>query len=379
MEATTKKQLVPKLRFNEFDGEWRKGKLGDIGKVKMCKRIFSNETSEAGDIPFYKIGTFGKKPDAFITKEHYLDYKKKFSFPRRGEILISASGTIGRTVVYDGESAYYQDSNIVWLDNDELLVKNKLLYYLYQIVRYESEGGTIQRLYNSIILGTKIYFPTLPEQEKIASFLGSVDQKIALLQQKKKALELYKKGVMQQLFSQQLCFKDPNGNHYPDWETKKLGEVCESIKSGKSKLSDDGIIPLYGSTGIIGKCLESSHQGEFILIARVGANAGTINLIDDCFGVSDNTLIVVCKPILEIGYAYYFLSGYNLKRLMFGSGQPLITGSQLKALKLKLPSLEEQQKIANFLSAIDVKIEACASQLQKTQTFKKGLLQQMFV
>jgi type I restriction enzyme S subunit len=161
-------------------------------------------------------------------------------------------------------------------------------------------------------------------------------------------LEQYKKGVMQQLFSGQLRFKDENGNPYPDWEEKKLGEVCESIKSGKSKSTTNGVIPLYGSTGIIGKCTESSHQGEFILIARVGANAGAINLIDDSFGVSDNTLVVNCKAIFEIAYIYYFLDHFNLNRLIFGSGQPLITGGLLKALKLNLPIVEEQQKIASF-------------------------------
>ena len=230
---------VPKLRFNEFEGEWEKKKLGDIGKVKMCKRIFSSETTETGDIPFYKIGTFGKKPDAFITKKLYKNYRERFSFPKIGDILMSASGTLGRTVVYDGVEAYFQDSNIVWIDNNEELITNSFLFYIYQIVKYDSEGGTIQRLYNSIINRTKFSKPNLPEQQKIATFLTAVDTKIQQLTTKKEYLENYKKGVMQQLFSQQLRFKNDDGLDFPDWEIKTLDKIAKrnSIKNKGSKIN----------------------------------------------------------------------------------------------------------------------------------------------
>lgn len=102
--------------------------LGEIGKVCMCRRIMKNETSATGDVPFYKIGTFGKTPDAYISREKFEEFKKLYSFPRKGEVLISASGTIGRTVIYNGEDAYFQDSNIVWLENNEKIVLNKYLY-----------------------------------------------------------------------------------------------------------------------------------------------------------------------------------------------------------------------------------------------------------
>ena len=193
-----------KLRFKDENGkdyaDWEEKKLGDIGKIRMCKRVFSDETSETGEIPFYKIGTFGKEADAFITKELYNYYKERFSFPKTGEILLSASGTLGRTVIYDGSPSYFQDSNIVWIENNEENTTNLFLWYIYQIVRYDSEGGTIQRLYNSIISNTKFKNPALPEQQKIASFLSSIDTKIESTNQQINQTQSFKKGLLQQLF-----------------------------------------------------------------------------------------------------------------------------------------------------------------------------------
>src|SRR5690606_30284777 len=101
------------------------------GRVAMCKRVFKSETSPVGDIPFYKIGTFGGTADSYITTELYRDYRAKYSFPKKGDVLISAAGTIGRAIPYDGEPAYFQDSNIVWLDNDESIVTNEYLCHWY--------------------------------------------------------------------------------------------------------------------------------------------------------------------------------------------------------------------------------------------------------
>lgn len=145
--------------------------MGEIGTVKMCKRIMKNQTSANGDVPFYKIGTFGKEADAYISRELYEDYKQRFSFPSKGTILISAAGTIGRCVIYDGEDAYFQDSNIVWLENNEKQVLNSYLYHFYQIVDWNTDGGTIKRLYNDNFLATLIPVPPIELQEKIVAIL----------------------------------------------------------------------------------------------------------------------------------------------------------------------------------------------------------------
>lgn len=163
------------LTFDENDERVKWIKLGEIGNTCMCKRIMKHQTSDIGEVPFFKIGTFGKEADAFISYELYDEYKNKYSFPRKGEILISASGTIGRTVIYDGQDAYFQDSNIIWIQNDESKVLNKYLYYYYQIIEWNVEGGTIKRLYNTNLSKTIIAYPPLSEQKRIISILDKFE------------------------------------------------------------------------------------------------------------------------------------------------------------------------------------------------------------
>ena len=150
--------------------------LGDIGPICMCKRILKSQTNTVEGVPFYKIGTFGKKADAYISKETFDEYQSKYNFPKKGDVLISAAGTIGRTVVYDGEPAYFQDSNIVWIDNDESIVLNSYLRYCYELKPWKvSSGGTIQRLYNDNIAKAVIAVPPIEEQKRIVSILDRFD------------------------------------------------------------------------------------------------------------------------------------------------------------------------------------------------------------
>ncbi len=154
----------------DIDPSWPMVKLGKVGKVCMCKRIFKEQTSDKGDIPFYKIGTFGGSPDAFIGKELFDEYSKNYPYPQKGEILISTSGTIGKTVVFDGKPAYFQDSNIVWISNDEKQFLNSYLNLVYQQVNWQpATGVTIARLYNKIIEETCIAKPPLEIQREIVA------------------------------------------------------------------------------------------------------------------------------------------------------------------------------------------------------------------
>ena len=163
---------------------WEQRKLGEIGSVSMCRRIFKEQTSETGDIPFYKIGTFGADPDAFISRELFEEYKSKYPYPQKGDILISASGSIGRTVEFAGNNEYFQDSNIVWLNHDERL-SNPFLKCFYSVVKWAGiEGSTIKRLYNDNILNTVICMPSVPEQKRIGLFFENLDNLITLHQRK---------------------------------------------------------------------------------------------------------------------------------------------------------------------------------------------------
>lgn len=177
-ELTTRRKQYEYYRslLLSFDNISRWITLGELGKVSMCKRIMKNETTADGDVPFYKIGTFGGFANAYISKETFEKYKSLYSYPKKGDILISAAGTIGRAVVFDGKPAYFQDSNIVWIDNDESLVLNRFLYYYYQLQPWQvSKGGTIARLYNDNISKTKVPVLALEEQSRIVSILDRFD------------------------------------------------------------------------------------------------------------------------------------------------------------------------------------------------------------
>lgn len=190
----------PEIRFPGFTDAWEQRMLGELGSVAMNKRIFKEQTTNAGDVPFYKIGTFGSEADAYISRELFEEYKKKYPYPEVGDILISASGSIGRTVVYQGEDEYFQDSNIVWLKHDERL-DNSFLKQFYSIVKWQGlEGSTIKRLYNKNILETEISVPEVAEQRLIGAFFEQFDHLITLHQRKLERLQEQKKALLQQMF-----------------------------------------------------------------------------------------------------------------------------------------------------------------------------------
>lgn len=197
-------ERAPRVRFGEFEGsgEWEEKVLGRLGDVLMCKRIFAEETNDKEGVPFYKIGTLGGKPDAFINRKLFDEYKSKYNYPRKGEILITCSGTVGKCLPYNGEEAYYQDSNIVWIDNPSLEIKNELLFYILSNVSWgKLNSTTITRIYGPDLKNLSIKFPKNPkEQQKIADCLTTLDELIAAQSQKLEALKRQKKGLMQQLF-----------------------------------------------------------------------------------------------------------------------------------------------------------------------------------
>jgi type I restriction enzyme S subunit len=163
-----------------------------------------------------------------------------------------------------------------------------------------------------------------------------------------------------------------------EWGKDKLGNRANSISSGKIKPNEEGEYDVYGSTGIIGKSNEYTHQGDYLLVARVGANAGLINRVNGKFAVTDNTLVIDLKDKAEVAFCESFLIKFNLNKLIFGSGQPLITGGLLKSIDYVSPTLPEQQKISSFLSSVDEKLSQLTRKKELLAQYKKGVMQQLF-
>ncbi len=180
---------------------WEKAKLGDLGRICMCKRVMKHETNSISGVPFYKIGTFGAKADAYISQELYENYKAKFAYPKKGQVLISAAGTIGKSVIYNGEPAYFQDSNIVWVDTNKDKILDKFLFFVYQTIEWKKEAGTkggiIERIYNENLKQIKIPLPPLNEQEKISSCIESIESKIYALDSTIPTLQSAKSQILQ--------------------------------------------------------------------------------------------------------------------------------------------------------------------------------------
>jgi type I restriction enzyme S subunit len=224
--------------------------------------------------------------------------------------------------------------------------------------------------------------PSKSEQEKIAEFLMAVDERIRLQEQKLVKLEQYKRGVMQQIFSQKIRFKDENGNTYPDWEEKKLGEIArvyQPLTISQSDLTKTGY-PVYGANGIIGKYDRFNHENEQIAVTCRGNTCGVINYTQPKSWITGNAMVINTDDSSKADkkFMYYQLLSQNLNYLITGSGQPQITGD-IKQHKIFVPFIKEQQKIANFLTALDDKITAEKSKLTAAKQFKKALLQRMFV
>ena len=246
----------------------------------MCRRIFKEQTSETGDIPFYKIGTFGAKPDAFISRELFEEYKSKYPYPKKGDILISASGSIGRTVEFAGNNEYFQDSNIVWLSHDERL-SNSFLKCFYSVVKWAGiEGSTIKRQYNDNILNTVICMPSVPEQERIGLFFENLDNIITLHQRKLEKLKLVKKSMLEKMFPK-------NGSSVPeirfkgftdDWEQRKLSHFLEvsSEKNTDHLYKKDDVLSVSGDFGVINQI---EFQGRSFAGASV-SNYGVVHTGD---------------------------------------------------------------------------------------------------
>ena len=394
---------TPILRFKGFTDDWEQRKLGEIGKIRSCKRIYRNQTSSKGEIPFYKIGTFGKEADSFISRKLYEEYKERFSFPQVGDILISASGTLGRTVVYNGENAYFQDSNIVWIDNDNHLALNKYLEIYYQRIHWKaSEGSTIKRLYNSDIEGTIISIPKRDEQAKLSKCLKLLNKVITLYDRKLKLLSQIKKYFLDNLFAKKeypnLRFKG-----FTDaWEQRKLSSILIERKdlSTESKqfplssfIQEKGVVPKsqrYDRSFLVkdsSKKYKVTKFGDFIYSSNnldtgsIGLNSYGNAVISPVYSVFSSKN----SNILETNFVNLLFQQnfYKNKMLRFRQGvmygQLKIKEDDFLKVKVNVPSQIEIKNIINLFSKIESYATLLENKKKQLVQIKNTLLNTMFI
>lgn len=384
--------------------KWKDKKLGDVGKVCMCKRIFANQTSNTGEVPFFKIGTFGKEADAYISKGLYEDYKQRFSYPQKGDVLISAAGTLGRTIVFEGKDAYFQDSNIVWLATDKELLCNEYLYHYYKVIKWgASEGSTIARLYNGIICNTHIALPDVEEQKQIATVLSEIDELISLTEKQISKKKAIKQGAMQELLTGKRRLPGFSG----EWETRTLHEISNEMVDGPfgSNLKTEHytterqvrIIQLsnIGEAGWNNanvKYTTFSHAAELqrcivqpgsILIAKMMPAGRAIICPDNekSYILGSDVVKVVPNSSVDSRYLVYATkSRFYLDQIADdtqGSTRARTSVSKLRKTAILFPEKDEQIAIADILFEMDMEIATLEEKLAKYRQVKQGMMQQL--
>ncbi len=369
---------------------WQRVRLGDIGKPCMCKRVMKHQTTRYGEVPFYKIGTFGNTADAFISKKLFLEYKTKYSFPKKGDILISASGTIGRAVIYDGKPAYFQDSNIVWIDNDETLVKNDFLFYAYSNVKWNTEHTTILRLYNDNFRNTLIPLPPLNEQIAIANILSDLDRYLYALD----ALILKKEGVKKSLSFELLSQRKRLKGFNQAWQRVRLGDICEFgnggayetliVENGDFKLISLNSIDIDGNLKNTMKrvnfydnslkqddifmVLSDVAHGDFLgLCAVIPSNDYVLNQRMGRLRIRNGCInILFLRLYINANQKYFKMQGQ-------GSSQLNLSKKAIEDFEIPLPPLNEQSTIANILSGLDNEIASLKNKKRQFENIKKAL------
>lgn len=366
--------VVPKLRFKADDGsdfpELEAKSLFDICEYKNKQSVGKNY-----------VGTENMKQNFSGLESLDEETEMKGVCYCEGDTLMSnirpylrKTWKADREGVCSTDVLVFHPIDVVSEYLHYLIASDKFISY----VMTGAKGVKMPRGDKEHMMKFSIMVPSLPEQQKIADFLSTIDTIIEKQRATVLAWEERKKGVMQKLFSQEVRFKADDGSDFPDWEEKKLQSIVGKISSGKDK-NEEGSAILYGSTGPIGTCANSTYKGRKILIARVGANAGALQyVLEDC-GVTDNTLIITDTNSCNFKWLYCNLEYKNIGKMRFGGGQPLVTGTMLHELRMNVPCADEQQKIADCLSALDTVIQKQKETLEKWRELKKGLLQQMFV
>ncbi|WP_276125767.1 restriction endonuclease subunit S [Lactobacillus helveticus] len=377
---------------------WEQHTLGDFGSVAMNKRIFKNQTTDKGDVPFFKISTFGKKADSFISNNLFEKYKEKYPYPQKGDLLISASGSIGRIVEYKGQKAYYQDSNIVWLNHNKELLNIYLKAY-YQIIHWHGiEGSTIKRLYNKNILATSIFVPDKKEQYELGKLIKKAEKIISLQQRKLELLRTLKSGLSYKLFNKKHL------NNLIQISLDQIGQTYSGL-TGKSKkdfghghafyvsylnVNQNEIgnpkqidrIEIDKKQNLVQKndiffTISSETPEEVGLTSLWPVSCENLYLNSFCFGFRIST-----DMFIPLYLGYLFRSEYFREKVFpLAQGISRYNLSKNNVLKIKIGQEEIaiQEKYARIMNDLDSGILRQKKKVKELKLCKKFLLQNMFI
>ena len=394
---------VPNLRFPEFQGEWEKCKLGDACNVLMCKRILASQTNTEGGVPFYKIGTIGGTPDSYISKELFDDYKAKYNYPHKGEVMITCAGTVGKCVIYDGKDAYYQDSNIVWIDNPSQNINNGFLYHFLANVDWRKlNSTTIIRIYNDDLRNLKLNYPQIEEQKKISHLLSLLDERIATQNKVIDKLQSLIKGMEDNLLDNPLWEKTYLRSFMQFFPTNSLSWEQLSYKEGAIRNLHYGLIHGFQTRGINSASLpmikNEAVPKQYILCQvgdvafadaseDTGEIAKSVEFVDTIEGDTICGLHTIhgrdIKNRTVVGFkGFAFNSRYfhdQIKRLAQGTKVFSITANNLYSCYVYLPDLDIQTVIVKLLKSYEEQLIIGRMILKQYEKQKQYLLRQMFI
>ena len=388
---------VPALRFPGFTDNWERVRLGNMCEVQMCKRIMASQTNPSVGVPFYKIGTIGGVPDAYISYELFEEYKNKYNYPHKGEVLITCAGTVGKCLLYDGEDSYYQDSNIVWLRNNSTKLDNGFLFNILSNINWSRlNSTTIVRIYNDDLRNLQFHLPSLEEQKKIVKSLNAIDERIATQNKIIEKLQSLIKGlndhILKNIEGDQVCFAD-------------LGEAYGGL-SGKSGDDFGCGDPFITYMNVYQNTYISENDYELVQMAP-DEKQNSVQYGDALFTLSSETPEEVGMGAVYLGksqklylnsfcfgvhfhgnrvlpqYIAHFISSTSFRKAIYplaqGSTRFNLQKQDFMRMKFVLPSLEEQKRIA---TALDALYNHLANEKLLTEQYlllKQYLLQQMFI
>lgn len=340
----------------------------------MCKRIFANQTSDQGDVPFFKIGTIGGTPDAYISKDLFEEYRAKYNYPRKGEVMITCAGTVGKTIVFDGEDAYFQDSNIVWLSNPKQLYINPFLNYVLSRVNWNKlNSTTITRIYNDNLRELVINFPTVKEQEKVVALLSILDKRIAI---QNKVIEKYEsliKALRHNIFSTLVPEKEVTIADVLSYEQPTKYIVSDTEYSDNKDLTP---VLTANKAFILGYTEEAEgiyDKGPCIILDDFTLDS---KIVDFPFKVKSSAIkILSAKTTVRLRYIYEYLKFLDLntgehKRHYIAEIEPMM---------IELPEEDAIQSISYLFDRMDHRRKGLEKDLQLLKSQKDYLLRVLFI